>query len=254
MRQWCLHPYATGCANGSRGYSSHKTAKRHVRSICILVLCASRVSLAPTSITPYILPETGSHARFSDIPALPAGLPITHQYGSTHSLGTAAHSESRSNKAAMARQERYRQPPGGPSSAYGEEYLGTPGPTSSVHSPSSHSSSHPSSRSHTHSDHSPHSTVRDLPTFAPRGKAHAKGTRSESTGLLAATGSGSTSPTQPRPNAQQPQDSGLRFEPGLTPSDVAPVLPPGTTPGPIRNAATMSEVARADIPPAYTPD
>ncbi|CDO77028.1 hypothetical protein BN946_scf184403.g3 [Trametes cinnabarina] len=48
------------------------------------------------------------------------------------------------------------------------------------------------------------------------------------------------------------EDSGLRFQPGLTPSDVAPVLPPGTVP--IRSTATMSEVARADIPPAYTPD
>ncbi|RPD53432.1 hypothetical protein L226DRAFT_617389 [Lentinus tigrinus ALCF2SS1-7] len=210
---------------------------------------------SPTSITPYVLADgASSQARFSDMPALPVGAPSMQQYGSTHSLGTATPSENRTSKAAMARQERYLHPLGGPSSAYGDEYLGAPGPASSVHSPSSHSSSHPSSRSHTHSNHSPHSTVHDLPAFASRGRAHAKGTRSESAGLLGATSSGPSSPTQPHPNAQQPQDSGLRFEPGVTPSDVAPVLPPGATPGPIRSTATMSEVARADIPPAYTPE
>lgn len=212
-------------------------------------------AVAPTSVTPYILPEgAGSQAPFRDIPSLPAGAPSMGQYGSTHSLGTAAPSDHRSSKAAMARQERYLHPPGGPSgsSPYVDEYLGAPG--SSVHSPSSHSSSHPSSRSHTHSNHTPQSTLRALPTFAPRSKAHAKGMRSESAGLLGATTSGPSSPTTPHRNARQPQDSGLRFESGVTPSAVAPVLPPGAAPGPTRSAGMMSEVARADVPPAYTPD
>ncbi|KAI0719732.1 hypothetical protein C8T65DRAFT_736296 [Cerioporus squamosus] len=209
---------------------------------------------SPTSVTPYVLPDhSGSQARFSDIPSLPAA----GQYGSTHSLGTAPPSDRRSSKAAMARQERYLHPPGAPSgsSAHGDEYLGAPAPGSSLHTPSSHSSSHPSSRSHTHthSNHSPLSTVRDLPTFAPRGKVHAKGTRSESVGLLGAA-AGPSSPAHPHAHARQPQDSGLRFDSGVTPSAVAPVLPPGATPGPIRSAGTMSEVARADVPPAYTPD
>ncbi|KAH9856039.1 hypothetical protein C2E23DRAFT_813292 [Lenzites betulinus] len=48
-------------------------------------------------------------------------------------------------------------------------------------------------------------------------------------------------------------DSGVRFQSGSTPSNVAPMLSPGTT-SPIRSMPTVTEVARADVPPAYTPN
>ena len=85
----------------------------------------------------------------------------------------------------------------------------------------------------------PVSTLPELPP--PRARAHTKGSRSETTALLGDTSAPAT-PAQ--------LDSGMRFQPGLTPSDVAPVLPAGVAP--LRSAATTSELARADIPPAYT--
>ena len=115
------------------------------------------------------------------------------------------------------------------------------------------SGSNPSSQSRTYSNHSPHSTLRDLtpappPRTTPRAVGRSKGTSLQSP----------SSRSSPPPATRQPQDSGLRFEPGVTPSDVAPVLPalplPGVAGAGIRSTGSASEVARADIPPAYTPD
>ncbi|KAI0645303.1 hypothetical protein C8Q79DRAFT_1011383 [Trametes meyenii] len=120
-------------------------------------------------------------------------------------------------------------------------------------------------------DHSPMSSVHDLPNFAPAarglGAGNGKGAREETRALL---GSGHG---RNRSGAGDPlrmggfggagvglgdaqEDSGVRFEPGVTPSDVAPalVLAPGAGVRPVRSAGTRSEVARADVPPAYTPD
>ncbi|RDX49217.1 hypothetical protein OH76DRAFT_1483188 [Lentinus brumalis] len=173
VKQCIVFVFAANWCNSVFAFFCYRIRKRKSK----IFLSPNGEKMSPTSVTPYILPEgAGLQAPFGrDIPSLPAGAPSMGQYGSTHSLGTAAPSDHRSSKAAMARQERYLHPPGGPSgsSPYVDEYLGAPG--SSVHSPSSHSSSHPSSRSHTHSNHTPQSTLRALPTFAPRSKAHAKG-------------------------------------------------------------------------------
>lgn len=189
------------------------------------------------------------------------------QLGSTHSLGFASGSPPPSGKAALARahqqQRQLLATSAGPSgyahgydsvhdfsastaigmggfSAQGSGSSGSAAGSEPSH-PSSHSNSH--SQLYANSNHSPHSTLRDLPPASPH--ARGKGARS------------SPSPQPPPPQMRtrmqgQPQDSGLRFEPGITPSDVAPVLPVAA--GPIRSAGTASEVARADIPPAYTPD
>ncbi|KAI0665678.1 hypothetical protein C8Q78DRAFT_1063539 [Trametes maxima] len=119
--------------------------------------------------------------------------------------------------------------------------------------------------------HSPMSSVHDLPNFAPAarglGVGNGKGGREETRALLGSghrrgesgaggvLGQGGMRAAGSGLGGAQ-EDSGVRFEPGVTPSDVAPalVVAPGTGAMPVRNAGTRSEVARADVPPAYTPD
>ncbi|KAI0332931.1 hypothetical protein GY45DRAFT_1368712 [Cubamyces sp. BRFM 1775] len=209
-------------------------------------------------ITPYVVPSNaGSQSHFSEVPSVPYGAPpAMRQFGSTYSLGTTATGEPSkgqlSSKAARAAGHSQQY------STAGSAYAGSSAGDRSTY----HDGAGPAGRAassvaggtqytRTHSSHSPMSSVHDLPNFVPRGQGHTKGVRSESASLLGAgPGAGGSAVGVGSTNAQA--DSGLRFEPGVTPSDVAPVLPPGAAP--IRSTATMSEVARADIPPAYTPD
>ncbi|KAI0766999.1 hypothetical protein C8Q74DRAFT_1277409 [Fomes fomentarius] len=231
--------------------------------------------LSPSAhITPYVLPdhaasqsllEDAPDRSYTPVPRTSTVSPSMRQLGSTHSLGFA--SGSPSGKAALARAHHQQQQqqrlaasagPSGYEHGYdsvhdfsasttigmgGVSAQGSGSSGSAAGSHPSHPSSHPNShsQSYANSNHSPHSTLRDLPPASPH--ARGKGARPR------------PSSQQPHPQMQtrtQPQDSGLRFEPGITPSDVAPVLPVAA--GPIRSAGTASEVARADIPPAYTPD
>ncbi|KAL1941412.1 hypothetical protein VTO73DRAFT_7229 [Trametes versicolor] len=163
-------------------------------------------------------PGSGKGARASPGPQ--------HRQYNTASLGTSAYATSSSGGASS-----YGGP--GPASAFG----GT------------HSHTHSNSRAH--ASPSPMSSVHDLPNFVGRGVAgHTKGQRSEAEALLAGSELGAGVGAGAGGGVQE--DSGVRFELGVTPSDVAPVLPPGAVP--IRSAATRSEVARADVPPAYTFD
>ncbi|KAI9064541.1 hypothetical protein FKP32DRAFT_1569744 [Trametes sanguinea] len=213
---------------------------------------------APSSrITPYIVPShAGSQSHFSDLPAMPYS-PNMRQTGSMYSLGTSAAEHAKSplsSKALAARMDRQAAAGGGSHSAAGSAYAGSSaGERSTYHdsaAPPSSVAGGGTTYSRTHS--SPMSSVHDLPNFVPRGQGHTKGVRSESASLLAAGPDGASGSNVGVGGTNAQEDSGLRFQPGLTPSDVAPVLPPGTVP--IRSTATMSEVARADIPPAYTPD
>ncbi|KAL7277852.1 hypothetical protein ACG7TL_008798 [Trametes sanguinea] len=209
---------------------------------------------APTSrITPYIVPSNaGSQSHFSDLPAMPYS-PTMRQNGSMYSLGTSAADQAKSplsSKALAARMDR-QAGAGGSHSAYDGSSAGERSTYYDGAAPPAPSSVAGGGTTYSRTHSSPMSSVHDLPNFVPRGQGHTKGVRSESTSLLAAGPDGASgSAVGVGANAQA--DSGLRFQPGLTPSDVAPVLPPGTVP--IRSTATMSEVARADIPPAYTPD
>lgn len=178
------------------------------------------------------------------------------QHSSTHSFGYSAGGPTgKRREAALAR--AYDQVPLSAGHAFSPEGGTAHEASSTAHSVNGSGtdtspSTHADLSSHAHSTHtpSPHSTVHDLPNIANASRnSKARAARSERTGQSTGAPSASTS----RLPAQQPADSGMRFQPGVTPSDVAPVLPPGV-PGPIRSAATQSEVARADIPPAYTLD
>ncbi|KAH9889530.1 hypothetical protein C8Q73DRAFT_654281 [Cubamyces lactineus] len=210
-------------------------------------------------ITPYVVPHNaGSQSHFSEAPTVPYGVPpAMRQLGSTYSLGTSAGGEP--SKAQLSSKAARAAGHSGQYSTAGSAYAGS---SAGDRSTTYHDGAGPAGRApssvaggtqytRTHSSHSPMSSVHDLPNFVPRGQGHTKGVRSESTSLLGTgPGAGGSAVGVGSTNAQA--DSGLRFEPGVTPSDVAPVLPPGAAP--IRSTATMSEVARADIPPAYTPD
>ncbi|KAM5530182.1 hypothetical protein V8D89_016148 [Ganoderma adspersum] len=218
---------------------------------------------SPTRITPYVVPSiAGSQNRLDNIHPPPlngfgaAASFSMAQHGSTHSFGYSAGGPGgKRSKAALAR--AYDQVPltaGDASTPIGGSAHEASSTTHSVNGSGTDTSpnTHPDLSSHAHSTHtpSPHSTVHDLPNIADGARnPKARAARSERIGHSNGAPSASTS----RSPAQQPEDSGMRFQPGVTPSDVAPVLPPGV-PGPIRSAATQSEVARADIPPAYTPD
>lgn len=226
------------------------------------------VSTASASrITPYVVPaHARSQSRFSE--GQPASTSALYSPGmrevanaSAYSLGasTSAGEPAKgyypgSGKGARASPGPQHRPyntasPGASayatSSSGAASSYGGPGPASALGG--THSSSNSNSRAH--ASPSPMSSVHDLPNFVGRGVAgHTKGQRSEAEALLAGSelgaGQGAGGGVQ--------EDSGVRFEPGVTPSDVAPVLPPGAVP--IRSAATRSEVARADVPPAYTFD
>ncbi|TBU40770.1 hypothetical protein BD309DRAFT_966666 [Dichomitus squalens] len=219
----------------------------------------------PSGITPYIVPSLAhSQGRFADFDeppnALgPSGSIFVGQHGSSHSLGY--HGESgRPNKAALARALYQSSPSPGSLSTYRDDSAqdATWGAQSvSGTGTGSGSEGHQAQSVLSRSAHtpSPRSTVPDLPNPAnppAHSGTRAKGARFEPWGPRP-PGSRPATPTSPGPPPVQ-EDSGVRFQPGLTPSNVAPVLPPGVIPGPIRSAATGSEVARADIPPAYTSD
>lgn len=215
------------------------------------------LSASPTRITPYVVPSiAGSRSRFesSRFPQISPGdaasfsmaLHGTHSSGYNASMPTGNRS-----KATLAR--TYEQVAVEPVSIHGcrsVHELDSTAHSVNGSGTDSASSAHPDALSLMPPVHtpSPHSTVHDLPNIANTSRNFkARAALSERTGGLNGAPSTSNSPSPAQ------QDSGMRFQPGVTPSDVAPVLPPGA-PGPIRSAATHSEVARADIPPAYTPD
>ncbi|KAI8974011.1 hypothetical protein BD414DRAFT_447774 [Trametes punicea] len=206
---------------------------------------------AATHITPYMVSSNAaSQSRLSGLPSTPYS-PTTREIASTYSLGASAGEGNKGHSASKAQRAAGYQPGysvagsasagsiAGDRSAYSDGASGMAGAPSGVVRGTTHSHTHSSSMS----------SVHDLPNFVPKGQGHTKSSRSESESPLRANLSGGSA-VEGGANAQE--DSGLRFQPGVTPSDVAPVLPPGVMP--IRSMATVSEVARADIPPAYTPN
>ncbi|KAI0364133.1 hypothetical protein BV20DRAFT_1039551 [Pilatotrama ljubarskyi] len=214
----------------------------------------SRVPLSPmdamdaanpsaSHITPYVVPEQGeSKSHLSDYPTAPYSS-FMRQYGSSYSLGGTSGEYSKGALSGKTGRSPAHQPlspsPGG-STLAGSSLSGNPSTASSALG-DNHST-----------QPSPTTSVHDLPNFAPR--ACAKNVPSEAVALLdpsqgSASGLGLGLALGLGTRAQE--DSGWRFEPGITPSAVAPALPQGVAS--IRSTATMSEVARADIPPAYTP-
>ncbi|OJT06670.1 hypothetical protein TRAPUB_2473 [Trametes pubescens] len=229
--------------------------------------------LVPTAsvsrITPYVVPaHARSQSRFSE--GLPTAASALYSPGMREVAGASAYSLGASTSAGEPVKGYYqgsgkgaRVSPGtqhrqynnaspgasayaASSSGAASSYAG-PGPASAFGG----THSHPNPNSRAHASPSPMSSVHDLPNFVGRGSAgHTKGQRSEAEALLAGSELGVGVGAGVGVGVQE--DSGVRFEPGVTPSDVAPVLPPGAVP--IRSAATQSEVARADVPPAYTFD
>ncbi|KAI0741197.1 hypothetical protein C8Q76DRAFT_710508 [Earliella scabrosa] len=225
-------------------------------------------NIPPTSrITPYVLPvNANSQGHFGGAPFDAPSPSLMRQIGtgSAYSLvptSLPGEASPRPSKAALARAAgpSYGDLGSGDSAhdlAVGPTAASTAGTMSaSGSSASAHSRTTPDPQPHAYgyTNHPPqsHSTLPSLPSFPAAspsrgGKRHRPPKNARSPPHVS-----SSSPSPPA-SAPLPQDSGLRFQPGLTPSNVAPVLPAGAAP--IRSAATASEVARADIPPAYTPD
>ncbi|KAI1784339.1 hypothetical protein LXA43DRAFT_976725 [Ganoderma leucocontextum] len=201
---------------------------------------------SPTRITPYVVPSIAGSQNAASLSMA--------QHGSTHSFSyNGGAPTGMRGKAALARAYDQVTLAPGPASVHGggSAYeLSSTAHSVNGSGTDSGSGTHSDLSSHARPTHtpSPHSTVHDLPNIANTARtSKTRAGRSERIGPHSGAPSASISQSPAQ------HDSGMRFQPGLTPSNVAPVLPPGV-PGPIRSAATQSEVARADIPPAYTPE
>ncbi|KAI0827864.1 hypothetical protein BC628DRAFT_120625 [Trametes gibbosa] len=203
-------------------------------------------------VTPYMVSEhTASQSRFSEGPSSGMYSPPMRQIGSTYSLGTSASATAtetaRDYKSKLASSKATR------SSALGSTYGGSSSGLGGfgVHALEVATEGVPRYSPGSPSSASPLSSMHDLPNLGGRAGGQTRGQRREMASLLGAPSTVGLSELGMGVGVQA--DSGMRFQPGLTPSDVAPMLSPGTV-SPIRSTPTRSEVARADIPPAYTPD
>ncbi|KAI0759984.1 hypothetical protein BD413DRAFT_617493 [Trametes elegans] len=201
-------------------------------------------SSSTSKITPYIVsPNTSSHLNsYSVVPSADHVTPPMGQLEGARSIGSSSDKACLSTTPSRGKRAAVLASSSGPTS--GQSSIGDPSTSAGPadRDPSSHMAPMADVPNHTprepvggHAKRAP-SRTRAFPD-EPAGRPGAK--RRGARGASAAATFGAQA------------DSGLRFQPGLTPSNVAPVLPPGVAP--IRSMATVSEVARADVPPAYTP-